>query len=359
MNREREVDLQKYHGYVIFGMRGGGKSVLGEVIAERALRRGCLVFDSYSAGYDLESAFWCVPGEKGIRYPVILVHPEYASIEVPQSYKKWVTPMCDKVGVGAIYREALKSSPPKVVVFLNILYEDDHMLTTLGDFYKDTPQIAMEVDNDFCVLIREASQLVSANMNIFENAKLVKRSMVKFLNVARHSRTHFVLDLQLFGDLFRSVREICDRVMVKKATFRMFPESLRWFPQSLFYMHRSAYLHGDYEEYSRRVPLPPKLEPHQYYCIYPDDEYSLNTNPMPNFHHRRERDVFTKLTGVKIEVDDEGRIDEQASSKEKLWKARTAQLVDYLCNTNFMQQREVGELLGVDRSTISRLLNYK
>ena len=102
------ADPYKYEGHISVGLKGSGKSALGEAIAEFHFKHRYIVCDFLDAN-DFEAAFWGIPGRRGLMYPTLLVHPPWYKISLNNSKYTHIKPICSDVGLKKILRKIQQS----------------------------------------------------------------------------------------------------------------------------------------------------------------------------------------------------------------------------------------------------------
>ena len=351
--REAYFNTQRTMGYVIIGTRGSGKSALLSKIGEKYVREDHLVFDSFGAS-DYENCFWVVKGKR--TYPCIFILPEYVNFEIPTNYQKRIEIRRDTEHLKRIFADAI--SEKKIVVFVNSAYEDNHMLQVLSRFYNDLVPVNMKLDVDIMTLIRECSHLAPSSINLYENSVLTKSALIKLLSICRHHRISYTMDMQLFKTLFRSVRSLSDRIIVKRSTPDMLPDELKWFTNRIKEKHERFRGTRYYPQVLKNYPRVHKLFHNESYLIRNDAlTFSKYRTKLPSFHHKREKENFFKLTGIKMTVDE----DLKAKYVEK--KKKTSDEGDSKTDKKYLEERATTiknlEKRGMLKTEISEVLGYK
>lgn len=318
------VDTSKHEGIGVFGFKGSGKSVVLERIAEIFLEDNKLVFDLYAA-WGHENGFWVVKHKKA--YKAIYVHPSYVKVHIPDDYKDLVTPMCDEVGLEAIVKEATKTTPPRVIIFLNSLYAEAHMTLTLIKLCEEIPYVTDELDIDSCVIIREADELASSSINIHRKGGAVdlKAVLFKLMKEGRHARCTMVYDMQELQSLFVRIRKLIDKVIMKTASRSLAPPEAQFVwddiekeKQIIKHTHRNSKrkMIREIRRLAHDFPLPDTLWNTKAYIISKGRVKLIDTT-MPGFYHKKPGDKLYKITGIRFETDKGARDSLVASLFEK------------------------------------------
>ena len=301
MPREPYFNINRAMTYLIIGLRGAGKSALLATIAEKYYRTGHVIFDTFSAT-DYESCYWAIKGK--LAYPCIFILPDYADFEIPPPYRDLITIRKDSEGLRGALECAL--SERRILVFVNSAYEDEHMLSTLSTFYNELVPLNNELDVDIALIIREVRHLAGTNLNLYENAKMTKVALTKLATIARHHRITTILDLQNITSLFKSVRDLSDRVIIKRSLPSMIPDEFSWVLKRIENQHNIPRGTPAYRAILKKYP--------KIYSLYPNEGYFLRTDgrglskaktQMPGFKSKQEKDNFFKITGIKMTVDED------------------------------------------------------
>jgi hypothetical protein len=341
MSREHRMSviaLNKYHGVAACGQRGFGKSGFVEWAAEQFAKKGRLMLDLFDAG-DFENCFWTIP--KDTQYKILLVHPHYVTLKRGRQ-KFDILPMCDKDGFQNICETAIDEE--RVVSFGCGFYEEDHLYTVLAEWINQFPKLTRDIlKMDSCVLIREASHMIFSHLRTSENQTFTRKAVLRLIRIARHYRTSFVMDAQRIMDIYAGIRENLDRTIIKRIPIQSLPKLLYWVAKEI-----------DESWSLRGYPHIFDLEPHQYWCVT-EGSLSFGTNPLPSFHHKKPKDDFFDMTGVRVEYD--GHELEEMDLKSALTKPQLYQL-EYLRRTlGFVVEQIYQKRLSIDgkKYSISKL----
>lgn len=288
--KEPFINTERSLGYFVSGKKGTGKSSFLSYLAELYFKMGYLIIDFYSES-DYENCYWIIKEKRA--YKCIFIIPRYVTIEIPDKYKDLVKVMYDDEGLEKIIQIAQEEK--RIIVFVNSCYEEENMLQTLSNFFDELPRLNDKLNLDIFLIIRELSHLAPQSLKIFENATKTKRSLLKLVAGCRHHRISFAMDMQVLTMLFKNIRNLYDRMVIKKTTPDMIPQELKWFLDQLA-LNRSK--GASIKEY----PPVHKLFPREYYGIYDSGLFFKDSFPLPSFHLKREKDNFQLLTGITFTI---------------------------------------------------------
>ena len=299
------INTRRSLGYFISGKKGVGKSAYGAHLGEKYYKAGHLVFDCFSAR-DFENCYWVIKEKR--EYPCIFILPRYAKAEIPEKYKSLVKVMYDDMGLEKILKTA--HNEKRIVVFVNSIYEREHSLAVLAGFLNDAFKVNEKLNIDIFMIFRELSFLAPQNLKLYDNAKLTKRALMGFVVECRHHRFSFTMDMQFLTMLFKHIRGLYDRIVIKKTTPDLIPGELQWFLNQLK-MNRSS--GANYKAY----PPVYKLFNNEYYGVYDSGLFFKDTFPLPAFHLKREKDSFRTITGITFSIDKK-KLDEVLYGKKEI-----------------------------------------
>ncbi|MEE9282700.1 MAG: hypothetical protein V3U49_01340 [Nitrososphaerales archaeon] len=306
------LPTSSYSRIFVSGSIGSGKSAWLEWAAEKYLKQGWLICDLFDA-QNCEGAFWSIPGEFGKRYPIVLLHPDYVEIESPTDYVK---PFCDRDGIETALR--LAKDEGRVLTAATQCYR-------AGDYYKSVAKWlkgiadynALELRSDVVLLCREMSNLTFSLLRTNMEQTHTRRAFLDIIRRSRHSRLTLLMDSQRLGDVFQSIRGLCDRLIIKKQHVFNLSEELQWVHQAI---EQKRYLLSQVagsKKAARHFPSIGMLYTHEFYAVWPEDRlWKLSTNQLASFRHKREKDDFWSKSGCSFKVLRPSRSEKQEGTSE-------------------------------------------
>lgn len=200
--------------YLVYGVRGSGKSSLLEALAEEYLKNDCHILDLFGSR-DGESLAW-------LRSPwvdekkILLLHGP--NTEVASS---WDSKPVHKYTLRDIndYDIVISSSP----LYDSIDTEYSQINKVLDLCYQ-----RFEWRKPSYILIREASNLLYSRLKISGDQSLAKSQMVYFLREARHTGWALGVDTLKFTSLDIDIRVVLDYIFIKAAGISGIPSDLNF-----------------------------------------------------------------------------------------------------------------------------------
>jgi len=139
-----------------------------------------------------------------------------------------------------------------------------------------------------------------------------KRPIVDLIPELRHmgGGVWFMGDLQNPDDLNQSVRPQADNVIIKRASRELLGREFEGFFGKIEGIRKSEFVKLGYENemfvppevrshVNRRHPRIEELPINKGYVLFSNGEFFLETFDFPAFHHRKEGESFTGITGIK------------------------------------------------------------
>ncbi len=250
----------------ILGIRGSGKSYLGEALLEKYFEAGFTCLDLWSAP-NLENAFWIFAKEgHKKRIPISILAPDsfilpearidrfngnYLTkeplikfVRLPSPTKKTDSEANERILEILIntiiecrdHKRILVFNPfmfPNEIEMFRILEILMRNLITISNNYFDalTPEDVGKTTEDdmtiqqltyhkMCFLIREFGEVAPARLKGDKSGEstLIKKALLKFVRLARHSNIDGIIDYQNASDVDSSIRNQINIWMIKTWT---------------------------------------------------------------------------------------------------------------------------------------------
>ena len=198
--------------YLVYGVRGSGKSSLLEAIGEEYLSRNSHVLDLFGSR-DGESLAW-------LRSPwmdskkVLLLHGDNTDIA-----SSWDSKPVSQYDLSDIehYDLVISSSP---------LYSSIDVEYTQINKVLDLCYQRFEWKKPSFILIREAANLLYSRMKICADQSMAKAQMVYFIREARHTGWALGVDTLKFTSLDIDIRVVLDYIFIKRPGISGIPADL-------------------------------------------------------------------------------------------------------------------------------------
>lgn len=289
------IDTSRFEGHMGVGLKGSGKSALGERIAELHYRKGFIIFDGLD-GNDWESAYWAVPGPSGNYYKTLLVIPPWYEVKGPNPEFSHIKPIKSDVGLETILKTAKEED--RVVTVGCKLWKRGTVGNVLKDWLFDMPDIAESVDAPIFILMREVGSYAFSQLKIFPDLEdEFRRALIYLFREARHHGIGFYFDAHRLVDMIKGVRVLCDHTHLKQSNARMVPSDLHWVFDQIE-EQRQKFTRRAWKLRERRYPRLPKIYPNEFYSVSQEEvARPVVRFKMATFHHKRPRDNFLKRTG--------------------------------------------------------------
>jgi hypothetical protein len=342
------LDTSRYLGIAVMGMRDSGKSAFLEWAGEQYYQHGWIICDLFDAG-DYENLFWCVKDRK--RYPILLLHPRYVDVEAPDDYVK---PVPDDTRLSQVLREA--DEERRVVCLSPGFYRGEDYWETLARILWVLPEVNRDqVKRNILVLLRESSNIAFSHLRIYRAESQTRKAILRFMRVSRHYRTGFIFDAQRLTDIYKAIRVLIDRIIVKKTPPYTLPEELQFIHRSIEERRAEAAQTIGMDNAWRLYPPISALYPHEFYAVWPDGFFTKLTNPLPSFRHKQPEDSFTELSGVRF------TFKQPAQQQQAVKPDREARRLERVSTIMALKQKglsyeEIGRQLGISKSAVAMTL---
>ena len=209
-----KIAYNRPHSYLVYGIRGSGKSSLLESIAIEFLKNGSHVLDLFGSR-DGESLAW-------LRSPfcedkkTLLLHGDNSSVSC-----SWDTKPVSQYTLKDIekYDLVISSSP---------LYSDINTEYLQINKVLDLCYQRFEWKKPSYIMIREAANLLYSRMKISQDQSLAKAQMVYFIREARHTGWALGVDTLKFTSLDIDIRVTIDYIFIKCPGIAGIPKDLNF-----------------------------------------------------------------------------------------------------------------------------------
>jgi len=352
------IDIHKQHLIGILGIRGSGKSVLGEALLERYYEAGFTCLDLWSAP-NMENAFWIFAKEgHKKRIPITILTPEsfiipeakvdrfngqYFTKEPLVKFVKLPSPtkktdsgpneMILEILINTIIecrdrRRILVFNPflfPNETEMFRILEILMRNLITISNNYFDakTPEevgvktkeqmpLKDRTYHRMCFLIREFGEVAPARLKGDKSGEstLIKKALLKFVRLARHSSIDGIIDYQNASDAESAIRNQISFWMVKRWTPELAGKNFEYIFKKIEKKRDVIFSKNGYNDTSFKFAdsvCPPieKLTYYWYYICKSGDDPKLRKVPTLHIKHKEPDEKWWKMTGIPIEYDRE------------------------------------------------------
>jgi len=352
------IDIHKQHLIGILGIRGSGKSVLGEALLERYYDAGFTCLDLWSAP-NMENAFWIFAKEgHKKRIPITILTPEsfiipeakvdrfngqYLTrqplikfVKLPSPTKKTdsdANEMILEILINAIVecrdkRRILVFNPflfPNETEMFRVLEIIMRNLITISNNYFDakTPEeVGVKTKEEMplrdrtyhrmCFLIREFGEVAPARLKGDKSGEstLIKKALLKFVRLARHSSIDGIIDYQNASDADSSIRNQISFWLVKRWTPELAGENFEYIFKKIekkrdVIFQKNGYNDATFKFADSVCPPIEKLTYYWYYICKSGDDPKLRKVPSLHIKHKEPDEKWWKLTGIPIKYDQE------------------------------------------------------
>jgi len=295
------ADPSKTAGHFGVGVKGSGKSALGERIAEKHYHHGYIVFDGLD-GNDIESGFWAVPGPSGRYYPTLLVIPPWYEAKLTNPHYSHVKPISSEVGLLPILQKA--EAEHRIITMCCRLWPRGTVGNVLKEWLFEMTEVAPRLNHPVFVLMREIGSYAFSQLRIFpELEDAFRRSLIWLFREGRHHNISFYFDAHRYIDLHKSIRALCDFTHIKLSSKEMIPKEKQWVFEEIKEW-REKVPPKRWKLRERTYPRIQKLWANEFYTTgYFEELRPVHKFHMANFHHKNPRDNFEKITGFTFKFD--------------------------------------------------------
>ena len=352
------IDIHKQHLIGILVIRGSGKSVLGEALLERYYDAGFTCLDLWSAP-NMENAFWIFAKEgHKKRIPVSILVPEsfiipeakvdrfngqYLTrqplirfVKLPSPTKKTDSEANEMILDILINTIIECRDKRRILVFNPFLFPNEtemfrvleilmRNLITISNNYFDakTPEecgvktkeqmpLRDRTYHRMCFLIREFGEVAPAQLKGDKSGEstLIKKALLKFVRLARHSSIDGIIDYQNASDADSAIRNQISFWLVKRWTPELAGENFEYIFKKIekkrdVIFQKNGYNDATFKFADSVCPPIEKLTYYWYYICKSGDDPKLRKVPSLHIKHKEPDEKWWKLTGIPIKYDQE------------------------------------------------------
>ncbi len=352
------IKLLKQNLIGILGIRGAGKSWLGEALLMKYYEAGFTCLDLWSAP-TLENAFWIFAKEgHKKRIPITILAPEsfiipeakvdafngkyftkrelIKFVKLPAPTKKTDSEANDKILQTLINTILDCRENKRILVFNPYMFPSEtemfrileilmrNLITVSNNYFdalepKDVGKESLEqmtiqerTHHKMVFLIREFGEVAPARLKGDKSGEstLIKKALLKFVRLARHSNIDGIIDYQNASDVDSSIRNQINFWMIKTWTPELAGESFDYlFKQinairtNIFDQH--GYTNDVFQYVNSYFPPIERLTEKYYYFVKRGQTPMLRVVPELKIRHKEPNDKWWKLTGIPIDWDKE------------------------------------------------------
>jgi len=352
------INLLKQNLIGILGLRGSGKSWLGEALLLKYFDAGFTCLDLWSAP-NLENAFWIFAKEgHKKRIPITILAPDsfilpearidafngkYLTKEALIKFAKLPSPTkkTDSEANEAILQILIDTiiecrDKKRILVFnpfmfpnetemfriLEILmrnlitisnnYFDALEPTDVGKNTEDEMTIKELTRHKMCFLIREFGEVAPARLKGDKSGEstLIKKALLKFVRLARHSNIDGIIDYQNASDVDSSIRNQINIWLIKTWTPELAGESFEYFFRQIeakrkMIFENRGYTNSAFQFANSYFPPIERLTQKYYYFVRRGQSPRLKIVPELKIRHKEPKEKWWKKTEIPIDWDKE------------------------------------------------------
>jgi len=352
------IDLLAQNLIGILGIRGSGKSYLGEALLEKYFEAGFTCLDLWSAP-NLENAFWIFAKEgHKKRIPVTILAPDsfilpeakidrfngnYLTkeplikfIRLPSPTKKTDSEANERI-LDILIKTIIECRDRKrILVFNPFMFPNEvemfrileilmRNLITISNNYFDAlePEDVGKLTEDdmtiqeltyhkMCFLIREFGEVAPARLKGDKSGEstLIKKALLKFVRLARHSNIDGIIDYQNASDVDSSIRNQINIWMIKTWTPELGGENFEYIFKKIqtkrdMIFNDKGYTNSAFEFANSFFPPIERLTHFWYYFLKRGHPPRLRKVPELRVKHKEPKEKWWKLTDIPIQFDKE------------------------------------------------------
>jgi len=371
-NNHKLIDTKNQTFIGILARRGSGKSFLAEALIEKYYEKGFTILELWSAP-NLESGFWIIqrPEHKKC-YPITIVAPESLIIpneQIEQFNSKHHTkvPLVKIVKLPTPTAKAYSEQNTKfveiltdvitecrdkkrIMVFNAMVFPNEIVMfrslelimrsldgISNNHFHKLNPSDCnppkrtfdemSDREKNYHKMVFRISEFAELAPNREKGDKsglstLVKKSLLKFFRLARHSSISGIIDYQSSSDTLTSLRAQIDLWLIKKWTPRLAGEDFKYLFDIVANQRKKLLEKYNYSGKAKtkvksNYPLIEKLGKKWFYAVGDNDYMKLWKVPDLKIQHKEPEMRWEKITGIELKHD-EAILKATGSPNEKL-----------------------------------------
>lgn len=354
----RIINLFKQNLIGILGIRGAGKSYLGEALLERYYEAGFTCLDLWSAP-NMENAFWIFAREgHKKRIPITILAPESFMIpeakvdifngkyftkqelvkfvKLPTPTKKSDSEANEKILEILINTIIECRDKRRILVFNPFMFPNEtemfrvleilmrNLITISNNYFdalspedvgvktKEQMTTRQRTHHRMCFLIREFGEVAPARLKGDKSGEstLIKKALLKFVRLARHSSIDGIIDYQNSADADSSIRNQISIWLIKTWTPELAGENFDYLFKKVekkrdIIFNKNGYSDATFKFADSICPPIEKLSHFWYYVVKSGDEPKLRKVPVLGVKHKEPDEKWWKMTGIQLEFDQE------------------------------------------------------
>ncbi len=352
------INLLKQNLIGILGLRGAGKSWLGEALLMKYYDAGFTCLDIWSAP-NLENAFWIFAKEgHKKRIPISILAPDsfiipearvdkfngnYLTkeplikfIRLPSPTKKTDSEQNERILEILINTIMECRDHKRILVFNPFMFPNEtemfrileilmRNLITISNNYFDAIEptdVGKDSEDEMTIkelthhkmvfLIREFGEVAPARLKGDKSGEstLIKKALLKFVRLARHSNIDGIIDYQNASDVDSSIRNQINIWMIKTWTPELAGESFEYFfrqveaKRKMIFENR-GYTNSAFQYANSFFPPIERLTQKYYYFVKRGLTPKLKTVPELKIRHKEPKEKWWKITDIPIKFDQE------------------------------------------------------
>lgn len=353
------INTDKQNLIGILGIRGSGKSVLGEALLERYYEKGYTCLDLWSAP-NLENAFWIFAKEgHKKRIPVTILAPEsfimpevqvdrfngkfthtreslVKFVKLPTPTKKADSEVNERILEILINTIIECRNKRRILVFNQFMFPNEaemfivleilmrNLITISNNYFTaiKPEDVGAKTKNDMhpkdknyhkmCFLIRESAELAPAMLKGDKSGEStrIKKALLKFVRLARHSNIDGILDYQNASDLSSPIRNQIDIWFVKRWTKELGGEYFDYVFKAINEKRDRIFNEMGYNDEAflfadSSCPPIEKLTYYWFYVVKSGDTPRLKRVPELHVRHKEPDDKWWDITEIPIQFNKE------------------------------------------------------
>ena len=355
---QTSIDLLAQNLIGILGIRGAGKSYLGEALLEKYYEAGFTCLDLWSAP-NLENAFWILAKEgHKKRIPITILAPEsfilpetrvdtfngnYLTkeplikfVKLPSPTKKTDSESNERILEILINTIVECRDHKRILVFNPFMFPNEiemfrileilmRNLITISNNYFDALEpedVGKTTEDDMtiqeltyhkmCFLIREFGEVAPARLKGDKSGEstLIKKALLKFVRLARHANIDGIIDYQNASDVDSSIRNQINIWLIKTWTPELAGENFEYIFKKIqikrdMIFNDRGYTNNAFLFANSYFPPIERLTHFWYYFVKRGQQPILRKVPELRVKHKEPKEKWWKLTKIPIEFDQE------------------------------------------------------